>query len=605
MVLVGDSTMAPRTGYGNAFCGLFLWQVECRNLARGGRSTKSYRVDGSWEQALAAVRGRERTTFVLIQFGHNDQPGKAERSTDLATEYPANLRRYVEETRRAGATPVLVSPLARRSFASDGTLRDDLAPWAAAAAQVARETGTAFLDLHAASVAAVTRLGPGGADSLAMASAPHPDFDRTHVGPRGAALFARILAREVAASVPVLAAGLVVGALEPDGRIARPELTALESKRYRYASVLGSWDPLAAPDSREADLLVDGGSEEGPGRFRTVQAAVIAAMARGTGSARVTIRIRPGDYRELVYVPASAPPIPLAGEGDAAGVRIGAALDATMRGKRYAEAFGAQFARAPKEILAMFDALRARETIGTAGSAAVWVRSRGFEARNLTFLNLHNQGRGDSANQSQAVALMLDDADEAALRGVRLVGYQDTLYLAATSPARPARAFIHRSYIEGDMDFIFGEATAFFLETEIRSLGDRAISYALAPSTHYLSRHGFVFERCRFTHDGSENARAGTFKLARQWNRGPSAVGKVAILDSVIGAHIDANRPWADWSIGTSRHRRIQYDSDEHWERLASAGVDPVRELGYPPRGNPPEPFLVEYNNSTEGREAR
>src|SRR5206468_1824208 len=132
VVLVGDSTMAPRTGYGDAFCGLFKWQVRCTNLACGGRSTRSYRADGSWERVREVLRDRTdaRETYVLIQFGHNDQPGKAERSTDLATEYPANLRRYVDEVLREGAHPMLVTPLTRRMFATDGTLKDDLAQWA-------------------------------------------------------------------------------------------------------------------------------------------------------------------------------------------------------------------------------------------------------------------------------------------------------------------------------------------------------------------------------------------------------------------------------------------------------------------------------------------
>jgi polygalacturonase len=124
------------------------------------------------------------------------------------------------------------------------------------------------------------------------------------------------------------------------------------------------------------------------------------------------------------------------------------------------------------------------------------------------------------------------------------------------------------------------------------------VSYTLAPSTHYRSRHGFVFEACRFTNDGTPNAVAGTFKLARQWHRATEAVGKVAILNSSIGPHIDALRPWADWSIGTPRYRPVQYDSDEHWDRLLAAGIDPGRDLGYPPRSRPAEPFLVEYNNT-------
>jgi pectin methylesterase-like acyl-CoA thioesterase len=564
-VLVGDSTMATRTGYGDAFCGLFKWQVACANLARGGRSTRSYRADGSWDRALEVLRdGGGRATYVLIQFGHNDQPGKAQRSTDLATEYPANLRRYVGDARREGARPVLVTPLTRRVFGPDGTLRDRLAPWAEAVRRVAAEEGVPLLDLHADSVKAVERLGPAGAEGLAMAAKGEKDFDHTHVGPRGAALFARLLARRVGEALPEVAAEFAVGAIEPDGRVTRPQLTVSQADAHSYARVLGPWNPLASPlatgAALPADLVVDAKATEDARTFRSVQSAINAALARAAPD-RVHILVRPGTYEGLVYIPASAPPITLHGNGvDAHAVRIRATLDATWTGARYAGAFGAVFAQAHPDIAAMFAAVKERAAIGTPGSAVAWVRARGFQARNLTIENGHNRAAGDLANHSQAVALLLDDADEAHLEGVRLTGYQDTFYLAATSPDRPARAFVHRASIEGDMDFIFGEATAYFLESEVRSLGDRAISSALAPSTHLRSPYGFVFERCRFTHDGSPNARAGVFKLARQWFRSQAAVGKVAILNSSIGTHIDPVRPWADWGIGTPRHRPVQYE---------------------------------------------
>jgi len=240
--------------------------------------------------------------------------------------------------------------------------------------------------------------------------------------------------------------------------------------------------------------------------------------------------VRPGIYDERVEVPSAAPPITLYGEHpDPQSVRIRWDLDAVRAGS-------------------------------TPASASFRVRARGFQALNLSIENTYNKERGDLSHHSQAVALMLDDADEAHFENVRLIGFQDTLYLAAAHPEKPARAFFARYYVEGDMDFVFGEATAYFRDTEIRSLGDRAVSYALAPSTHVKSAHGFVFDGCRFTHDGSPNARAGVFKLARQWNRSPEHVGKVAILNSSIGAHIDPVRPWADWSIGTPRYRPVNYD---------------------------------------------
>jgi len=607
VVLVGDSTMATRTGYGDAFCGLFQWQVRCVNLARGGRSTKSFRADGSWDRVIELLRdrGEARVTYVLIQFGHNDQPGKAERSTDLVTEYPANLRRYIDEVRREGAQPVLVTPLTRRDFAADGTLKDDLAPWAESMKAVARESGVPILDLNGDSVAAVARMGSTQADRLAMAQKPDKAFDHTHVGPEGAGLFARMLAKRMSEVLPQVAAQLAVGAIEPGGRIARPQLTASQARAYSYARVLEPWDPLSAPLTLPftADLVIDASAPEDSRTFRSVQSAVNTALERAAAdpNRRVHILLRPGTYEGLVYIPDTAPPITFHGDGvDAQAVRIRATLDATWTGERLSKVFGAAFKDAPPAVTAMFQSVSSRPTIGTAGSAATWIRSRAFQAHNLTFENGHNKARNDSVKQSQAVAVMLDDADEARFENVRFIGFQDTLYLAATSANRPARAFFNRAYVEGDMDFIFGEATAYFLATEIRSLGDRAISYALAPSTHYRSPHGFVFERCRFTHDGSINARAGTFKLARQWFRSIPAVGKVAILNSTIGAHIDPLRPWADWSVGTPRHRPVQYDSNEHWQRLLAVGIDPVRDLGYAPLTAGPEPFLAEFENSTE-----
>ena len=539
VVLVGDSTMSPRTGYGNALCGLFMWQVECLNLARGGRSTKSFRADGSWERVAAVLTEREkaRDTWVLIQFGHNDQPGKAERTTDLSTEFPANLERYLDEVQAAGARPVLVTPLTRRTFDASGVHKEDLAPWAESTRAVARRRGVPLLDLHADSVALVRPLGQERADAFAMETPGHKDFDRTHLGPRGAAVFARMVASEITTAVPALAAHLVVGAVERPGRILRPQLTPEQAKGYAYAAVLGDWDPLADGLAQgevfRPDYVVEQGVAPGGPAFSSVQAAIDAAVARAWGSGqreRVRILLRPGTYEERVDIPSAAPPITLYGAGsDAASSRIRFSLSAEKAGN-------------------------------TPASSIVRVRARGFQAKNLTIENAYNKDRGDKSSHSQAVALMLDDADEAHLENVRLLGFQDTLYLAATNAERPARAFIHRSYIEGDMDFVFGEATAYFLATEIRSLGDRAVSYTLAPSTHVKSRHGFVFEGCRFTHDGSPNALAGTFKLARQWNRSPEHVGKVAILNSRIGAHIDPLRPWADWSIGTPRYRPVNYD---------------------------------------------
>lgn len=174
IVLIGDSTTAVQGGWGPSFCGKHVTSfVACINLARGGRSSGNYRTEGSWALALYEIRsGGFTDTYVLIQFGHNDQPGKPGRSTDLATEFPANLKRYVDEVRAAGGKPVLVTPLTRRQF-KDGKLVDDLGPWAQATRKVAAETGTPLVDLHALSTAAVQAMGPVEAMKFAQ-GAPDP-----------------------------------------------------------------------------------------------------------------------------------------------------------------------------------------------------------------------------------------------------------------------------------------------------------------------------------------------------------------------------------------------------------------------------------------------
>jgi lysophospholipase L1-like esterase len=249
IVLVGDSTTAVNSGWGGAFCATRVTStVACVNLGRGGRSTKTYRAEGSWTLALGEIKGGPfAETYVLIQFGHNDAYGRAERMTDLKAEFPANLKRYVEEARAAGARPVLVTPLSRRQF-KDGKLVDDLAPWAQAVRAVAAETGTPLVDLNARSAQAAQALGSLKAAAWAEAP-PSPDlaraiaggttvgvkfyeppipgaapvpmtppgtapataskFDYTHLGPEGAAACSKIVAEALMQAVPELARNLV------------------------------------------------------------------------------------------------------------------------------------------------------------------------------------------------------------------------------------------------------------------------------------------------------------------------------------------------------------------------------------------------------------
>ena len=229
VILVGDSTMASKSGYGDAFCARFTADVSCVNLARGGRSTSSFRAEGRWDEVQRMLKDGAsfKATYVLVQFGHNDQPGKPGRSTDLVTQFPVNMARYAQETRELGGVPVLVTPLTRRTF-KGAYLGNDLAPWAAATRRAAAQERAVLLDLNRDSVAAVQAMGQDGADTLAVVprppgyglaspAAPDPNkvepagaaktaFDRTHLGTKGADLFARMVERELVAARPETAA---------------------------------------------------------------------------------------------------------------------------------------------------------------------------------------------------------------------------------------------------------------------------------------------------------------------------------------------------------------------------------------------------------------
>lgn len=184
IILVGDSTTAVIGGWGPSFCANHVTSAAaCVNLGRGGRSSGSYRAEGSWEIALAEMKTPGYSDiWVVIQFGHNDQPGKPGRSTDLETEFPANLRRFVAEARAAGAKPVLLTPLTRRIFVA-GTLTNDLEPWAEAVRRVAAETGAPLVDLNALSTKAVQAMGPTLAARFAgaaLAGGRRRGSDRNH-----------------------------------------------------------------------------------------------------------------------------------------------------------------------------------------------------------------------------------------------------------------------------------------------------------------------------------------------------------------------------------------------------------------------------------------
>jgi lysophospholipase L1-like esterase len=208
IVLVGDSTVTEGSGWGLGFRQLVAPEVVVTNTAQNGRSSKSFRDEGHWATALEA-----KGDYYLIQFGHNDQPGKGpERETDPATTFPANMARYVDDVRAIGATPILVTSLVRRTFndvrhfteREPAKLASTLVPWVEALKRVAAEKRVPLIDLDASSRALCERLGPA---ETARFDVKKDDgtWDTTHLDAAGSLVFAKLVVADLRRVVPALA----------------------------------------------------------------------------------------------------------------------------------------------------------------------------------------------------------------------------------------------------------------------------------------------------------------------------------------------------------------------------------------------------------------
>lgn len=202
VALAGDSTQTDKQGYGTGFCANLAAGVECLNFAKGGASTRTFRRDGLWDRVIAA-----RPDWVLIQFGHNDVQGSThnDRQTDLATEYPANLRRFIEEARAAGIKPVLLTPITRRYYQPDGKIVDDLAGHVTATLKVAQEMNVPVIEWHGITQRYFESLGEQKGHELGLTKKDDKGNtipDKTHFNLAGSYVLGRMLLEELGRSVP-------------------------------------------------------------------------------------------------------------------------------------------------------------------------------------------------------------------------------------------------------------------------------------------------------------------------------------------------------------------------------------------------------------------
>ncbi|GAA3905609.1 pectinesterase family protein [Streptomyces gulbargensis] len=272
--------------------------------------------------------------------------------------------------------------------------------------------------------------------------------------------------------------------------------------------------PSRRPDDRT--LYVHPG---GLGDHTGVQAAVDAADGPGW-----TLVLAPGTYRETVFV------------------------DAAQAGMTWIGATGD-----PRDVVVVYDNAAGTPrpgggTHGTSGSATTTLRADGFTARGVTFANdfLRTDLPGNPGTQAVAVKVT---GDRSAFFHCRFLGHQDTLYADSAALSAFARQYFAHCYVEGDVDFVFGRATAVFEHCHFRTLVRPDLTgapygFVFAPSTAAANPSGFLASRCRVTSEAPD----GFYKLARPWvpSSDTTARPSLVVRDSVLGPGIDAAAPYAN-----------------------------------------------------------
>jgi lysophospholipase L1-like esterase len=217
--LCGDSTMSikekrvhPETGWGMPFAYFWDSTVTIENLARNGRSTRSFREEKIWDRFLN--KGGEGD-FVFIQFGHNDEvPAKKTYTTE--TEFKSNLKKFISETKIKRAMPVLLTPVARRKFDAQGKIEGTHDVYSQIVRDVANEESVYLIDLDIKSQQLYQQMGVEHSKLLFLHLEPgeHPNYpngkeDNTHFSELGARLIAQIVLSEIRSLIPGLSDRIV------------------------------------------------------------------------------------------------------------------------------------------------------------------------------------------------------------------------------------------------------------------------------------------------------------------------------------------------------------------------------------------------------------
>ncbi|MEZ2143467.1 pectinesterase family protein [Bradyrhizobium sp. DN5] len=184
---------------------------------------------------------------------------------------------------------------------------------------------------------------------------------------------------------------------------------------------------------------------------------------------------------------------------------------------------------------------------GTARSATLDAAGDDFRLENLTIQN--DYALNPANPPSQAVALSVT-GDRVVVTRVRLLGAQDTLFAGKGPNGRMSRQYFSNCYIEGHVDFIFGNAKAWFRKCELHGMANQAVIYTAQSKAAPDEDSGYVFDHCGLTADPA----ARYIALGRPWR--PYAT--VVFLSTKIDAQVIAEG-WREWAPGETNKLSTSY----------------------------------------------
>ena len=209
LFLIGDSTVCDQSKEPYNSWGQMLprWFNSDVAIANHGESGETYR-DSIGRRRLDKILSLMKPgDWLMMQFGHNDQKQIVAGNGGPFTTYPEEIKRHVDGVRARGGTPVIISPMERRGFDSEGKVRPSLIEYATAARDTASKLGVAFIDLNAMSKILYAALGPER--SAKAFAAPGGNVDNTHHNNFGSYELAKCVVQSIRAQNLAIARHIV------------------------------------------------------------------------------------------------------------------------------------------------------------------------------------------------------------------------------------------------------------------------------------------------------------------------------------------------------------------------------------------------------------